>query len=273
MKHIAKQQKNKKKIDLSIVAIIVLAVLSIIWVSFLGKKAEETVKVVMLKTSVYKNEMITEDMVMPYDMLRGEYDKYAIVTKDGKRKRRVVLWSERNKLVNLFAAYPLKANTYAEYTDFVKTRVSNENSVLYSFPDKSLVRLDIGSDLQAFKSYIMPGDRITITGTYIEKTKMGSNDIMSVGTSEEQFKTETVFKDIMIADILNASGESVLDIYASYRDKTVYQQAKLDASQAFKDSVKPNCIIIALTEDELERYYYYLTKSDITFRASLPQRG
>ena len=76
----------------------------------------------------------------------------------------------------------------------------------------------------------------------------------------------------MIADLINSTGESILDIYADYRDKTVYQQAQLDASQTFQDSVEPKTLLVALSPDELDRYFYYLSKSQVEFRMSLPQR-
>ena len=38
----------------------------------------------------------------------------------------------------------------------------------------------------------------------------------------------------MIADLLNKEGKSILDIYASYNEATVYEQAQMDKSAAFK---------------------------------------
>ena len=40
------------------------------------------------------------------------------------------------------------------------------------------------------------------------------------------------------------------DIYASYKEMTVYEQANLDASQSFKESVTPVSLLVALTPEE-----------------------
>ena len=81
-----------------------------------------------------------------------------------------------------------------------------------------------------------------------------------------------MFNDIMIADLINNAGESILDIYADYNNRTTYEQAQLDLSQTFQDSVEPRTLLVALTPDELDRYYYYLSKSQVEFKMSLPQR-
>ena len=81
-----------------------------------------------------------------------------------------------------------------------------------------------------------------------------------------------MFSDIMVADLINNAGESILDIYADYRDKSVYEQAQLDSSQTFKDSVEPRTLLVALTPEEKERYYYFLSKENVEFKMSMPQR-
>ena len=268
----AKQQTKK---NMHITIVVVVAVLLVVWVANMGKKAEQTVTVAMINQNVYKNQIITEALLEPYDMLQGEFEKYAVVDSDGKKARRIVLWEERDKIINTFAAYPLQKDTYAEYRSFIKSRVDNSDNVLYSFPGKEIVPLEIGhTELQAFKTFLQPGDRLNIEAVFVQSEKLESDDGMG-GTVTEQidvFKTESVFKDIMIADLLNQQGESILDIYASYRDKTVYEQAALDASQAFKDQTEPATMLVALTPEEKERYYYYLSKEQIEFRVSMPQR-
>lgn len=271
----SKPAKNQSKKNMYVVGVVVVTSLLILWVYSMGRKADKTVQVVMMAQPVYKNQVITESMLKPYDMLQGEFEKYSVTDKDGKKSRRILLWEERDKLINKFAAYPLQQDTYAEYRAFIKSRVSNSDNVLYSFPGKDIVPLEIGStELQAFKTFLQPGDRLNIEANFSQKQTVAEDDGFGgvTRTQMEVFRTENVFSDIMIADLLNQQGESILDIYASYRDKTVYQQAKLDASQAFKDSTEPKTLLVALTPEEKERYYYYLSKNQVTFRVSMPQR-
>ena len=263
-----------KKSSLAILLIIITAGL-IFWVMQMGQKAEETIQVTLLAQNVYKNQLITEDMLKPYDMLVAEYEKYALVSSDGATKRKLLLWSEKDKVVNGFAAYPLMIDTYAEYRNFIKSRVDNTDNALYSFPGKYLVPLTIdGADLDAFKTYLKPGDRLTIEAVFNETISVESVDEYGTVTKTDvdTFKTETVFGDILTADIKNSSGESILDIYANYRELTVWDQAALDASASFKDKTRAQTLVVALTPEEKERYYYYLSKGNIKFKASLPQR-
>ena len=54
--------------------------------------------------------------------------------------------------------------------------------------------------------------------------------------------------------------------------RTIYQQAQLDASTTFQQSVEPADLLVALTPEELYRYYYLLKKENVEFKMSLPQR-
>ena len=247
----------------------------IAWVYTMGRKAEETVTVCMTSQNIYKNQVISEDMLMPYDMLRGEYEKFSIVDDGGVKRRRVVLWDERDVILNTFAAYPIQANTYCEYRSFIKSRTDNSDNVLYSFPGKEIVPLEIATnELQSFKTFLQPGDRVNITAVFSQRETLIEDDGFGgqTRTQIDTFKSEDVFNDIMIADLINNAGESILDIYADYNNRTTYEQAQLDLSQTFQDSVEPRTLLVALTPDELDRYYYYLSKSQVEFKMSLPQR-
>lgn len=263
-----------KKSSLAIILILITAGI-IFWVMQMGQKAERTVPVAMLSQNVYKNQVITEDMFKQYDMLEAEYEKYALVNSSGATQRRILLWDERSKVINGFAAYPLMANTYAEYRNFIKSRIDNNDNALYSFPGKFLTPLEIeGADLEAFKTYLMPGDRLTIEAVYVQSVQTEETNEYGdkINKTIDVFKTETVFGDIMVADIKNSSGDSVLDIYANYRNLPVWDQAKMDASTTFKQSTQAKTLVVALTPEEKERYYYFLSKKEIKFKASLPQR-
>ena len=137
--------------------------------------------------------------------------------------------------------------------------------------EKEEISLKVG---ESFKTFLQPGDRINITAIFSADEKIETDDGYGGVSSEtvETFREETLFKDIMVADLLNQSGDSILDIYASYNEKTVYQQANLDASETFQQSVTPSSLLVALTPEEEELYYKYLSKSDVEFKVSLPQR-
>lgn len=267
----ARTEVNNQKRNLWLGALIVVCIGLIIWIVMVGKQAERTIAVCMLSQDVYKNQTITSDMLVEYDMLEGEFNKYALVDSNGAKSRRIVLWSERDLLVGAFAAYPLQNNTVAMYDNFITERIDNSDSVLYSFPGKEIVSIEIAEgELEAYKTFLRPGDRINITAIYnIEASADGSNGRNEY--SVETTRVEYPFRDVMVADLLNSKGDSILDIYESYNQMTVYEQASMDASEDFQDSVEPASLILALTQDELVEYYRCLGK-DCEFKMSLPQR-
>ncbi len=270
-----KPSKNNSKRNIYIILTVVITALLITWVYTMGRKAEETVTVCMTKQSIYKNQGITESMLMPYDMLKGEFEKFATVDSNGAKTRRILLWDERKLIIGAFAAYPLQANNYCEYRNFIKSRTDNKDNVLYSFPGKDVVAFDIGeTELETFKTFIEPGDRVNITALYTSEETIKKDDGYGgiIEETKEVIVIEPAFNDILIADILNANGDSVLDIYASYKDKTVYEQAQLDASSTFQESVAPASLLVALTPEEKERYFYYTSRNGIQFKMTLPQR-
>lgn len=271
----SKVSKNYNKTNTLIIAVAVVTVLLISWVYAMGRKAQETVDVVMYTRNIYKNELIQDGMVEAYPMLKGEFDKYAVKQEDGSMKRRVILWDEVDEIYGTYAAYTLRANTVAEITDVIKSKIDNSDNVLHSFPGRNIVTLQVGeSDLQAFKTFLQPGDRVNVVAIYRTTESVEVSDGYGGTTYKdiEVYKEETIFPDIMLADLLNQQGESILDIYAVYNDDTVYDQAWKDSDESFQASVTPETMLVALTPEEEDIYYYYLGKSDIEFRISLPQR-
>lgn len=267
-------KKNSQRTMLLLLIVVVTAVL-MIWVYAMGRKAEDTVSVVMWAEPIYKNEVISESMLEEYQMLKGEFEKYAIEQSDGTKKRRIILWEEKDKLINSFAAYPLQKDTIALISDVAMSRTDNSDSVLYSFPGKNIVTLEVADgELEAFKTFLQPGDRVNITAIFKTEETVAMDDGFGGQITEkiEVFKEETVFKDVMVADLLNDKGDSILDLFEQYNSRSVYQQAQLDASDSWQTQTEPDKLLLALTPEEESSYYQYLSKSDVVFKMSLPQR-
>lgn len=243
----------------------------------IGQKAQQTVEVCMIDDGgAYKNQLITDSMIKPYEMLQAEYEKYAYKESNGVTTERIILYEDKDKIAGkAYAAFPLSGETVMLYEQLIKSRVDNSDTVLFSFPGKDIVQLDIGKqDLNAFKTFLQPGDKLNIEATYSEEIEIPVDDEYGNITTErvDQYKTETVFGNIMIADLINSKGESILDIYSDYNSKSIFAQDALDNSSSFQDSVTPSSLLVALTPKEKEIYYKYLAKDNVTFRVSLPQR-
>lgn len=269
----AKPEKQSIRTILFFV-VLALTVAMIVWVYSLGKKAERTVSVAMMAYDVHKNQLITDTTFKEYKMLEGEFEKYAVAADNNSR--RIILWDEAGMVVGGFAAYPLHADTVAMWEDFVQSRVDNSNTVLYSFPGKDLVELDIGTgELSTFSKFLAPGDRINITALYTEEETLKYIDAQ--GNEKEEStnvsRQETVFNGILLADILNNDGDSILDMMEMYNTLTVYEQAYYDESDDWKDQTTPAKILVALTPEEKARYFSFKAKSGAQFFMTVPQKN
>lgn len=269
---------NTMRKNMTIAGLIVVTGALIIWVSWMAFLTQQKVTVAVLNRNVYKNQAITEDMFVRYDMLKTEYENLAVVDqKDGTTKKRIMLYSEVPDVVGKFAAYPLMQGDYAQYREFISAKSSNKNTVLYAYPGKEVVSFDIANDiLSTYKSYLSPGDTVNIYATYSIQSSSSVDDgygnKVSTDKSLQTVKSELAFNDIMIADMLNGSGDSVLDLYTYYNSLPAAQQSALDNDTAWKTQTTPSTLLVALSPEELERYYYYKNKR-ATFECALPQRS
>ena len=275
-KSLAGTAASRRRKNFLIGFVVLLAVVLIFWVVNLGNKAQQTVSVVMINQNVNKNQLITEDMCTEYKMLVGEYEKYSTVKSNGEIYRRVISWEDLNKLVGMYAASSIEANTVALKSQFIKSKIDNSDSVMYAYPGKELIQISIGNgDINAFKTYLEPGDKLNIYAVYTDTIEEEQDDGYG-GTEKvtyDVFRTETVFKELVVADLLNAAGNSVLDKITEFNQYSVIQQKKLQDDETYQQEITPSSVLAALTTEEVERYLYFLSKNDAKFYVTLPQRA
>lgn len=271
----SKPKRNASLSVLAIAGVAAVTVAMVVWVQSIGKKAEETVSVIMVNQAVHKNEQLTSDMLKEYAMITAEAEKYA--DPSGGSYSRLIPYSESNvsAVSGMIAAYAMPQDTLLMTNMLVNDVIDNSDTVLYSYPGKNLITLTAGTgDLTAFKSFLSPGDRINITAIYSEQTTVYKTDENGERVSEnvDLFKEENLFTDILLADILNSDGDSILDLYTYYNSLSVYEQVSLNNSEEWADQVSPETLLVALTPEEETRYYQYLSKDNVEFHISLPQR-
>lgn len=270
-KVVHKTSLNEGKSLVPVIAVGAGIVGAVVYVSLVGRNASKSIQVAQLKSSVYKNQPITLDMLQPYDMLQAEYDKQIMSTanSDGTVEKRLVAWKDVQGYLSqgAFAAYQLPKESFLDLRTLMTSRVDNSDSVLYSFPGKEVVQLEVnGADLNAFKTFIQPGDKVNIDAIYSEDMQSG-NDRVKI------YRSEPVFTGIMIADIINSSGASVLDMYAEYNAMSEVDKAALDNDATWQEQTEPSSLPVALTPDEKDSYYKFLNRDNVKFKVSLPQRA
>lgn len=258
-----------------------------LWV-FVSAKTR-TVSVCMWNGNHAKNSTVNTDAVVEYKMLIGEYESYA--TTDGVTAR-IIKWEDRGLLNGRYCTRNVYGGTVVMLDDLMDEKINNTDMLLYNYPGREIVSLAVGeSDMEAYKGFLMPGDRINITAVITaEKTVLttdidnqsgsttgdffnqGGSSTKSDEITEEVITTEPLFDSIYIADMLNKDGESVLDLMERFNALTPTQQAQLAGTDSWKEQTTPETLLVALTKEELLRYYKYAERDGVAFRVSLPQR-
>ena len=256
------QSRARNRILGILIALIVVMIITIATAAA-SAESRKTIAVVRLKDDISANALITDDMLEVYDMYYKGYAQYGTMKfSDGTTRSTIVTWNMRDKVVGQrYAAYYLRGNTVLFWDSTIKDQ-TRKNSYLYSMSGELLnIQMTTTDD---FGDMVVPGDSLNIYATYTEtnydlpseeqyKYQMESGSAQ--GTSGvEQTKTELMFSEVQILDMLNGSGQSIFDIYYEYISKTKAEQQALLSDDSFLQNVQPASILLEVTSEEVERY-------------------
>lgn len=228
-------------------------------------ETKKTIPVVRLKTDtpIPANSLITEDMVEVYDMYYKEFQQYGTMKfSDGSTRSTIVRWNDKDLVLGQrYAAYYLRGGTVLFWDSTLKDQ-TRKNSYLYSMSGE-LLNIQMNTT-QDFGDMVVPGDTLNIRATYnatvynlpTELEYKLNTETLSGGTEEgtEVTKTDLLFSEVTILDMLNSSGQSIFDIYYEYIAATKEEQQALLQDDGFLDSVKPQSILLECTGEEVEHY-------------------
>lgn len=209
------------------------------------------------------NSLITENMLVAYDMYYKEFEQYGTMEfNDGTTRSTIVRWSDKDAVVGQrYAAYYMRQGTLL-FWDSTLLDQTRKNSYLYSMSGELLnIQMTTTND---FGDMVVPGDSLNVRATYTETiynlptaeayqlSKENGTDGGSSGV--EKTRNELLFSEVQILDMLNSSGSSIFDIYYSYIAMTKEQQAAALQDENFLASVQPASILVEVTSEEVERY-------------------
>lgn len=227
-------------------------------------ETKKTITVVRLKSDspISANSLITEDKIEAYDMYYKEFQQYGTMKfSDGSTRSILVRWSDRDLVVGQrYAAYYLRGGTVLFWDSTLKDQ-TRKNSYLYNMTGE-LLNIQMNT-VQDFGDMVVPGDTLNIRATYsttvynlpTELEYRLSTESGGTGTvGVEVAKTDMLFSEVSILDMLNSSGSSIFDIYYSYIGKTKAEQMMLLSDDNFLASVKPASILLECTAEEVERF-------------------
>ena len=260
----AVRTKNKAKFSTQIIVIVLLivAVLGVIGINWwTSKDMRDTVEVAIFKTNVAQNAYISSSMIDKMEMTTADYKRAAIVKmSDGTERRQIVLYSDAAKaLVGKYAANYIRMNTPIYY-DAVTTEYTKANSYLYQMDGTELLKIDV--DPKQFGNILVPGDKLNIRITYDEASYkiISETDYLQLSDDEKlglqgtSTKTELMFSEVTVLDMLNSDGESIFDKYYALMSLPEKQQRTKIADSKFQKEIEPKSVLIAVTPEEAERY-------------------
>lgn len=246
---------------------------------------QNTIPVIMLKTPVVRNQMITADKLDKYNMTEKEFYRYGLEQSKAGITNRLIRYTKENietltqAKEPVFYAYSKKANDLLMWEDCIPTYQDKTRMFLYKYPGKNIIELTVsGSNLNTFKKILNVGDRINIKCLYKKtlSTAVVRSSVKRKSTSETYFdfdllQIDDLFTNIAIADILNSNGESILDYNEYVNNLPTSEKLELIQTEEYKRNIKAATLMLAVTPTEENLYNIYRKKDGATFLISLPQ--
>ncbi len=243
---------------------------------------QNTIPVVALKGPCVRNQMITEENIQKYKMTEKEFYRYGLENSRGNITNRLIRWDQRKALLNpskpMFFAYSKKNGDLLMRDDCISTYLDNSRRFKHIYPGKNIIELTItGSNLNTFKKTFRVGDRINIKCMYKRtlSTAVVRSSIKKKSTAETYFdfdllQIDGLFTNIAIADILNGSGESILDYQDYIGTLPTNEQIEIMESDEYKKNIRASTLMLAVTPAEEDLYNIYRKKDGAMFLISLP---
>lgn len=252
---------------------IILAACVIVFICIMtavsSAETKKTITVVRVKTDtpISANALITENNVEAYDMYYKEFQQYGTMQfSDGSRRSTIVRWQDKDLVLGQrYASYYLRGGTVLFWDSTIRDQ-TRKNSYLYNMSGELLnIQMNTTHD---FGDMVVPGDTLNIRAVYnttlynlpteLEyrlNAQVGSVSTSgSSGVGTEITRSELLFSEVTILDMLNGAGNSIFDIYYEYISATKEQQQAMLNDDGFLGTVKPASILIEATSEEVERY-------------------
>lgn len=256
----ANRSKNRL---LGIIIAACVVVFICIMTAISSAETKKTITVVRLKsdTPISANSLITDDMLEAYDMYYKEFQQYGTMKfSDGSTRSTIVRWNDKDLVVGKrYAAYYMRGGTVLFWDSTIADQ-TRKNSYLYSMSGE-LLNIQM-TTTQDFGDMVVPGDTLNVRATYTAKVYnlpteqeyklSGTNGSASDGV--DVTKTDSLFSEVTILDMLNSSGSSIFDIYYQYIAATKAEQQAMLSDDDFLQSVQPASILVECTAEEVEHY-------------------
>lgn len=256
-----------------LLGLVVVAIIGLNLYSSRGMR--DMVEIVKLSAAVPQDGMVLQSNMYKDTMLRSEYEKHGVVTlSDGTKRRAIVLWEDRERITNAYAAHYIRQDTPL-YWDALTKEAPKQYAYLYQM-DGELLKVDL--DAGEFGKMLVPGDKINVRASYTEKvytlpTEREFQIQQQMGIQPQTTVTRNIllFNNVTVLDILNSQGESIFDLYYRLLSLPKQRQNQIINSEEFQKQVIPKEILLNVTPEEADRYMSIKGNSPTLMMTLLPR--
>lgn len=311
---IKKEQKSMKTKQLLLVAGLVLV---FILYYFQITKEEETVKVVQAGRDLTIGTVISinEDLE-PYDMPISEYNRLNNLkdSSTGESLSPIILASEVSEINGFYMSSPVPAGGIMR-REYVTSKTLSINPYLNNIPKDGsyeIYTLDFDSE-DVNTRLLLPGSNIRVRGVlnvkaqYVEEIRdllkakeqkfitgaedtldgqsvirtfaptAGDEDLYATAAKDDVPVAEVLFNNIKVADLLNAKGESILEILMALsnmplRDRVALLNTSVEDdsdTNKFAKRIKPEKLVLVVSREDASLLAEFENLGGMTFKYTL----
>ncbi|RRJ63441.1 flagellar biosynthesis protein FlgA [Paenibacillus oralis] len=244
IKSVSPNRKIFKKIMALVVSVTVIIV-SFIVLNNANKAAKDTVEILRIAHDggIPADQVITEKMIRKYALIRKEY------TED------MVLAADLESVIGKYTEYYLRDDGIL-YKDQLREEKPLKNEWLYQLDEKHEVLTLPYNFLEAGGDILMPGDTVRIRVSYEKEESSGSGNPNFGGTSTA-IKTEVLFDQITVKDMLNASSHSIYEVYKEVLKLSEDKRQEVMKSQEFMKSIQPRALLLEGSKQQIDNFAKY----------------
>ena len=258
---------------LSILFSVAVIILSYNYLNSVNEAAKDTVDVIRVKApdGLPAYVPITDEHVEIYSLIRREYH-------DG-----MLLAEQKDEVIGKMARYYLRRNSVL-YRDQLTDERPRRNDWLYELEEDHEVITLPYDYLEAGGAILMPGDRIrlrvsyeaeeetTVPGGYETDDESFNPNIIVTQRRGKTIKTEVLFDEIVVLDMLNGDSHSIYEVYKEVLKLDERKRQEVMNSDAFRRSIVPRALLLSGTRDQVDRYARFKSLGPTAFLITILSR-
>lgn len=242
---------------LAILISLTIIIIAFMVLSNVNNAAKNTVDIVRVKSSdgIPAKTLITKDDIERYPIIQKEF------TSD------MVKYEEADKVIDKYSVYFLRGKTPV-FKDQINDQKPIKNDWLYQLNKANEVLTIQYNYLECGGDILTPGDRIRIRVNYEEED---AQDGRVTRTSRVK-RTDVLFNEIQVRDLLNSKGHSVYEVYKEVLKLSEKKRQEIIKGKEFMESIMPRALLLEATKEQIDTFARYKDKQDKSLTITILSR-